>query len=198
LSTRVAIVAARDGGCFRRLQRRAVLAPEVELVARAERHPHVVLRIEAGVDERFAVAERRGFRRLRARSVAVEVDRRQKCGAGDARLRVGLNDARYGGGDVEIGGSHLLDDFGELMRAETVPPIERRKPRFGRFRLARTEVVFFGDVDGRVGFVETQQATAERLGDEESEKHGHERPAKPFRSRPARIYPPTHTDNPTT
>ena len=38
---------------------------------------------------------------------AVEIDSRQQRRAGDARLRVGLHDARDRGRDVEIGGARL-------------------------------------------------------------------------------------------
>ena len=52
---------------------------------------------------------------------------RQQRRAGDLGLRVGLQDAPDGGGDVEIGDLRLLDQIGEFARTKAAPPIERRR-----------------------------------------------------------------------
>ncbi len=64
---------------------------------------------------------------LEALRKAHEIDFRQQRRAGDLGLRVGLQDAPNGGGDVEIGDLRLLDQIGEFARTKAAPPIERRR-----------------------------------------------------------------------
>ena len=92
----LAVEAARDRAELGGAQRRAVLAPEVDLVAR----------IEHGAERRRCSAACRRRERVRR---AVEIDRGQQRRAGDARLRIGLLDARDRGRDVEIGELRALD-----------------------------------------------------------------------------------------
>ena len=46
--------------------------------------------------------------------VSVEIDDRQQSGPDDAGIRIRLNDPRDRGGDIEVGGAGLLDDFGQF------------------------------------------------------------------------------------
>ena len=57
--------------------------------------------------------------------IAVEVDNRQERSAGDAGVRVGLNDAGNGCGYIEISFLRRLDDFGQFARTERTPPVDR-------------------------------------------------------------------------
>ena len=124
--------AGGDGGLLRGARGRAVLAPEIDLVAGVER----------GLEDVALGAARRPHP-LREPG---EVDFRQQRRADDLGLRVGLHDAANGCRDVEIGGLRLLDQIGQLARAKAAPPIER-----GRRRFAIPGAVFGRDVGGEVG-----------------------------------------------
>ena len=91
----LAVEAARDRAEFRRAQRRAVLAPEIDLVAR----------IEHGADTRLPPSLPVPGRSPSGRASISGQQRRAR----DARLRVGLLDARDRGRDVEIGEIRALD-----------------------------------------------------------------------------------------
>ena len=116
---------------------------------------------EAGVDEGPPVAKVGSFGRLRARRLAIGVDPGQERCAGDARLRVGLHDARDRRRDVEIGLARFLDEFGQFAGAEAAPPVERRQPHLGRDGIFRSAVIGLRDIEPRFGLV-GQQASAER------------------------------------
>ena len=73
---------------------------------------------------------------------------RQQRRAGDARLRIGLLDARDRGRDVEIGEMRALDQRGQFARAEAAPPVRRRQCGV---RLARRRPIVRRDVDDRTG-----------------------------------------------
>ena len=117
----------------RRAQRRAVLAPEVDLVAGVEhRAIGVELPAPAPVPVRVTVP---------SKSIA-----RQQRRARDARLRIGLLDARDGGRDVEIVEIRALDQHGQFARAKAAPPVRRRQCGM---RLARRLAIFRRDIDDR-------------------------------------------------
>jgi len=104
------------------LQRVAVLAPEIELIAGAQGR---------GVVDDLAAAIGQA-RRTRARSARIGLvstarNARQQGRAGLPRLGIGLDDARDRGGNVEVDGLRLFHELRQLRRAETAPPIKRRR-----------------------------------------------------------------------
>ena len=86
------VVAAGDGGGARRIARRAVLAPEIELIARGEHG------IEDVVQVRSILADIRPLARRRR----AQIDRRQERRTRDARLRVRLLDASDRAGQIVV------------------------------------------------------------------------------------------------
>jgi hypothetical protein len=126
------VEAAGDRILFGCARGRAVLAPEVDLVAGVERG-----RKEVALGPAARAAETLGE--------ADEVDRRQQRRAGDLGLRVGLHDAPDRSADVEIGDLRLFHQIGELARAEAAPPVESR-----RRRLPLPGTVFGRDVNGEI------------------------------------------------
>ncbi len=111
----VAVEARGDGVLLRGARGRAVLAPEIDLVAGGE-----------GDAIGGAIGPAGG---PRARHAGVEIGAGQQRRAGDLALRVGLDDPRDRGRDVEIRGLRFLDQRGELARAKAAPPVERRRRR---------------------------------------------------------------------
>ncbi len=124
----VAIEAVGDRGLFRRLRGVAVLAPEIELVAGAQRG-RVIDHLAAAIGQ--AAGAGAGGAGIGLLTGAAEA--RQQRRAGDPRLRIGLPEPRGGGGDVEIDGLRLLHQHGQLARTEAAPPVERRR-RVGSLR----------------------------------------------------------------
>jgi hypothetical protein len=155
-----AVKSGRDRGLLGRPHRGAVLAPEVDLVAGAKRR---LIRFAdafpAGRSGSGRVERALAFCRVEA-----EADRGQKGGAGDAGLRVGLNNARHRGGDIEVGLARLLDDVGELAGAKRAPPIKRRQCGMRGTLAARSQHVALGDIDRRLRLV-GEQTAGERQGD---------------------------------
>src|SRR5262249_7746630 len=107
------VEAAGDGAFLRRARVSAVLSPKIDLIPRIERGMEEVPLGQAGV--------------LKALRKADEIDFRQQRRADDLGLRVRLQDAPDGGGNVEIGDLRLLDQIGEFARTKAAPPIERRR-----------------------------------------------------------------------
>ena len=102
---------------------------------------------------------------------AVEVEKRQQRGAGDARLRVGLHDAGDGRGDVEIGFARLFDDPGQLFGAEAAPPVELRQRQLGDARVLRTAGIGARNIEPGLGIVAAEQASAERKRQADGVQH---------------------------
>src|SRR4029079_11577480 len=111
----VAIETRRDRALLRGARGGAVLAPEIDLVTGGDRAP-------PGGAVRSAC-------RPRARHAGVEIGGGQERRAGDLALRVGLDDFRDRGRDVEVRGLRFLDQLGELARTKGAPPVERRRRR---------------------------------------------------------------------
>src|SRR5262245_46970267 len=96
------------------------------------------------------------------RRVAIEVDDWQQRGTGNAGIRVSLHDASDGSRDIEIGSASLFNNLGQLARAESAPPVERRHSRLRRSRIARSQAVGGGNIEPGLRLVAGEQATAER------------------------------------
>ncbi len=138
------------GGLFSRLQRVAVLPPEVELIACAQRSLVVD-------DLAAAVGEPRGGGAGGARiSLLPGAGKaRQQRRARLPRLGVGLDDARDGGGDVEVDGLRLFHQLRQLRGSESAPPVQRRR----RIRLAGV-FVLRGNVERGIGEILREHAPA--------------------------------------
>ena len=154
----VAIEAVGDRGLFRRLRGVAVLAPEIQLVAGAERG-RIVDHLAAAIGQ--AAGAGAGGAGIGFLTVAVEA--RQQRRARDSRLRIGLPEPRGGGRDVQIDGLRLLHQARQLPRAEAAPPVERRRRVRGLRRPRR--LVAFGNVERGIGKILGQDA-ARGTGDE--------------------------------
>ncbi len=146
----IAVKAIGIGGLFRRQRGVAVLAPEIDLVARAQRR-----RIGGGVAPEVRQTAGAGSGRLGTGVLHAAVqDRQQGCSCG-ARLRVGLNDSRRCSRNIEIDGLRLLHQRRQLARAERAPPIQRRR----RCRiLAARKLVARRNLEGRIGQIRLQDA----------------------------------------
>ena len=118
----VAIEPGGDGDFLRRLRGVAVLAPEIELVAGAERGL-VVDDFAAAIGQ--AAGAGTGGAGIGLLTGAAEA--RQQRRARDARLRVRLDEARGGRRDVQIDGLGLLHQRGQFRRTEAAPPVQRRR-----------------------------------------------------------------------
>jgi hypothetical protein len=150
----LAVEAARHRDLLGGEQRLAVLAPEIDLVARVERD--VVERAPPVAAAGAGAGRERG---LGARGAAAAGDEGKERRAGDARLGVGLQDARHRRADVEVGELRLFHERGQLGRAELAPPVQLRKGRVrGR---ARCLAVGIGNVEGEIGPVRVRQAGGE-------------------------------------
>ena len=136
--------AAGDGVLLRRARGGAVLAPEIDLIAGVERGVEDVALGSAG--RPYALGE------------TGKIDLRQQRRAGDLGLRVGLHDAPDGGADVEVGGLRLLDQIGELARAEAAPPIER-----GRRGYPVPGAIFGRDFEGDIRPLGAENTSGEHL-----------------------------------
>ena len=174
----VAVETVGDRGLFRRLRGVAVLAPEIELVAGAERG-RIVDHFAAAIGQ----AAGAGARGAGIGLLTVAVEARQQRRARDPRLRIGLPEPRGGGRDVQIDGLRLLHQAGQLPRAKAAPPVERRR----RIRSLRKpgRLVAFGDVERGIGKILGQDA-ARGAGDEaEHRKRSRQPPAAGNERRPA-------------
>ena len=165
-----AVEAGGDCDLLGRAERRAVLAPKIELIACQQRCPvRHVLRLAAPAraddaaagDHRAAAARLRGARPGCRR---VEVHGRQQRRARDPRLRVRLHDARDRGRDVEIGDVGLLDERGELPGAEAAPPVELGQGRLG---LAPRLPVGARNVDGDIRPLRAENASGQGLHEQD-------------------------------
>jgi len=107
------IIAARDRQSAGRIPRGAVLAPEVELIARRQ---HGTEEIEDAHAFGGSVASL-------ARGRCAEIDRRQQGGSGNAQLGIRFLDSSHGRGQIVVGASRLIDQIVEPGGAETMPPI---------------------------------------------------------------------------
>ena len=165
----VAIEAVGDRGLFRRLRGVAVLAPEIELVAGAERG-RIVDHLAAAIGQ--AAGAGAGGAGIGLLAGAAEA--RQQRRARDPRLRIGLPEPRGGGGDVQIDGLRLLHQAGQLPRTKAAPPVERRRRVRGLRKPRR--LVAFGNVERGIGKILGQDA-AGGAGDEAKHR---ERPRQPL------------------
>ena len=109
----VAIEAVGDGGLLRGLRRVAVLSPEIELIAGAERG-RIVDDLSPAIGQ--AAGARAGGAGIGFRTGTGEA--RQQRRARHARLRVGLDESRDRRGDVQIDGLGFLHQRGQLRRRE--------------------------------------------------------------------------------
>ena len=154
---------------LRRLVGRAVLPPEIDLVARAERAD------EIGVGAVAPASGDRGARRarsadqrpggLRPGDLVVGGDRGKQRGARLAGERVGLLDLTDRSGDVEVLDLGLLHEAGQLGRVEGAPPVGRVILQRGATRLGRGEAVGAGHVEPGIGHDRIRDAAAEREGE---------------------------------
>jgi len=122
---RVGVGARRDGQQSRRIGRRAVLAPEIHLIAGRQQ----------GGPVRFV---RRSIDRMARQIVGVagrvDAGKNGRMGLPGARIR--LRDPRPCGADVEIIAARLLDQAVEFRAAETPVPVPGRPSGLiGRQRL---------------------------------------------------------------
>ncbi len=150
-------VAARLRRFHGGLQRRLVLAPEVDDVARAQRgqivagerrHPATAAPDTAGAGAEL-------LRGLAGGVAPIEIDQRQQCRAGDPHLRIGLQDLGDRNRDVEVCRLGFFDQRRKLAGPEAAPPIERGHGGLGR---AFGVFIALGHIDGDVGLVGVEQA----------------------------------------
>ena len=142
----LAVETARDRGELGGAQRRAVLAPQVDLVAR--------------VEDRAEVVDARRHAGAGARCGSVEGEHRQERRARDAGRRIGLLDSSNRRRDIEIVEMRAFDQIGQFARAEAAPPVGRRQRR----ALAVAGAIGRRHVDraGGVGHLGRQQAAREQ------------------------------------
>ena len=123
---RLLVVAAGHGGGPGGIARRSILAPEVQLVARAEH----------GIED--VVDPERSARNAGARALAgggcAQIDRGQERRAGDAQLRIRLLYAGDRRGQIIVALLRLSDQLVEPRRAEPMPPVGLRPDRCMRIR----------------------------------------------------------------
>ncbi len=147
----VAIEAVGDRGFLRGLRGVAVLAPEIEFIAGAERG-----RI---VDDLASAIGQPAGARARVAGIGLlpgAAQARQQCRACDTRLRVGLDEAGGGGRDVQIDRLGILHQGGQFPRTKPAPPVERRR----RIRIDQScGLVAVGNIQRRIGQILGQDAT---------------------------------------
>ncbi len=146
----VAIEAGGDRGLLRRLRGVAVLAPEIELVAGAERGL-VVDDFAAAIGQPAGTGP--GAAGIGLLTGAAEA--RQQRRTRHACLGVRLDEARGGRRDVQIDGLGLLHQRGQFRRTEAAPPVQRRR---GVGAGQSRGLVAFRDVQRRVGQILGQNA----------------------------------------
>ena len=166
----IAIEAVGDGGFLGGLRGVAVLAPEIEFIAGAER-----CRI---VDDLASAIGQAAGARARGPGIGlltVAVQARQQRRAGDTRLRVGLDEARGGGRDVQIDRLGFLHQSGQFPRTESAPPIQRRR----RIRVGQSRgFVTVGNVQRGIGNILGQDA-ARRTRDNAQRREPSRRARRP-------------------
>ena len=158
-----------------RFQRRLVLAPDVDDVARAQRR-----RIEPG-ERRHPAATAAGaagagaelLRGLGGRLAAVEIDQRQQCGPGDPHLRIGLQDLRHRDRDIEVCRLGLLHQRREFRGSEAAPPVERRQGCLGG---APRVPVALGNIDGDIRLVGIEKAAGQGRDQHQNARGAREAP----------------------
>ena len=162
----IAVETICRGGFLGRQRGIAVLAPEIDFISRAER---------GRVVDHFAAADGQaagaGARGAGIGLLAVEVQGRQQRRAGDARLRIRLDEPRGGGGDVQIDRLCLLHQRRQFGRPKAAPPVQRRRRAdTGRPRV----LVTAGNLQRGIGNVLGQDAPRRRRG-----KHGRPEQVRP-------------------
>ena len=174
----VAIEAAGDRGLFRRLGGVAVLAPEIQLVAGAERG-RIIDHLAAAIGQ----AAGAGARGAGIAFLTIAVEARQQRRARDSRLRIGLPEPRGGGGNVQIDGLRLLHQAGQLPRTEAAPPVERRR----RIRCGRKpgRLVALGHVERGIGKILGQNAARGTRDQAKHRKRSRQPPAAGNAGKPA-------------
>ena len=173
----VAVETVGDRGLFRRLRGVAVLAPEIQLVAGAERG-RIVDHLAAAIGQ----AAGAGAGRAGIGFLTIAVEARQQRRAGDPRLRIGLPEPRGGRGDVQIDGLRLLHQAGQLPRAKAAPPVERRRRIRSLGKPGR--LVAFGDVERGIGKILGQDAACGTGDEAEHRERSRQPPAAGNERRP--------------
>ena len=178
----VAIEVRGRGRRLRRPHARAILAPEVELVARGQ--PDAA----AAVDDRLAAPATADGAGAMAGGAPLGAQHREERGAGDTHLGLRLLDALGRDGEIRAAGQRLRDQRLQLRRAERRPP--RRRYRGGV--RARRLVPRTGDLHLRRELRAHDRAARQRARDHQRQGPSHPdvhvvtpRPApRPGRARP--------------
>src|SRR5262245_41170176 len=92
----------------------------------------------------------------------MQIDDRQQRGADNTGIRVGLYDTRGRCCDIEVGGAGFFNDLGQLARAESAPPVERRRSRLRRGSMARAQAVGGRNIEPWLRLAAGEQAAAQR------------------------------------
>jgi len=151
----VAIEAVGGRGLLGGLRGVAILAPEIEDIAGAQSGVEVDRLASAGGQAVEAGARDPGIGFLQHVTRAAEAQVRQQCGARDARLRVGLNETRDRGRDIQVDLLGFLHQLRQFRRAKSAPPVQRRR-RIGAVQ--PREFISRRKVQRRIGYITGQNA----------------------------------------